>query len=173
MNKIDKTDTLKKILADRRFTVDYYQREYRWGKHQVEQMLEDLTNTFRGFYDTGVHSTVQEVKDYGYYYMGSIICTSGQSQQIIDGQQRLTTLTLLLIYLNRLQSQATGIPGLPIHFDNMICTVDYGVPCFNLDMEERRDCLQALLNNDAQYIPEGESNQNIINRYGDIEELFP
>ena len=66
MNKIDKTDTLKKILADRRFTVDYYQREYRWGKHQVEQMLEDLTNTFRGFYDTGVHTTVQEVKDYGY-----------------------------------------------------------------------------------------------------------
>ena len=31
MQKIDKTETLRKILSGRRFTVDYFQREYRWG----------------------------------------------------------------------------------------------------------------------------------------------
>lgn len=173
MKQIEKTDTLRKILADRRFTVDYYQREYRWGRHEIEQLLDDLVGTFQAYYDAGAHSTPQEVKKYGYYYMGSIICTTGQGHQIIDGQQRLTSLTLLLLYLQRLQKQAVGIPGLPVQFLNMVYAVDYGVPCFNLDMEERRPCLQALLDGDAQYVPEGESNQNIFERYRDIEELFP
>ena len=32
--------------------------------------------------------------------MGCIICTGGTPNKVIDGQQRLTSLTLLLIYLN-------------------------------------------------------------------------
>ena len=40
--KIEKTDILSKILADRSFTVDVFQREYRWGKKHVEQMIDDL-----------------------------------------------------------------------------------------------------------------------------------
>ena len=46
MQKIDKTDTLGKILSGRRFTVDYFQREYRWGQKQIDQMLSDFQNTF-------------------------------------------------------------------------------------------------------------------------------
>ena len=38
MQKIDKTDTLKTILSGRKYTVDYFQREYRWGQKQIEQM---------------------------------------------------------------------------------------------------------------------------------------
>ena len=38
--------------------------------------------------------------DYGHYFLGSIIVSDKDGQKfIIDGQQRLTTLTLLLIYL--------------------------------------------------------------------------
>ena len=37
MQKIDKTDTLGKILSGRRFTVDYFQREYRWGQKQIDR----------------------------------------------------------------------------------------------------------------------------------------
>ena len=51
MNKIDKTDTLEKVLSNRRFTVDYFQREYRWGQKQIEQMLDDFQGTFDEFYD--------------------------------------------------------------------------------------------------------------------------
>lgn len=45
MKKIDKTDTLKAILTRGRFEVDYYQREYRWGRVQIEQMLNDFRDT--------------------------------------------------------------------------------------------------------------------------------
>ena len=46
MQKIDKTDVLKKILSGRRFTVYYFQREYRWGRKQIEQMISDFQGTF-------------------------------------------------------------------------------------------------------------------------------
>ena len=46
MNKIEKTETLSKILANRKFSVDVFQREYRWGQKQIEQMLSDFQSTF-------------------------------------------------------------------------------------------------------------------------------
>ena len=105
MNKIEKTETLSKILANRKFSVDVFQREYRWGQKQIEQMLSDFQSTFEENYDPNNHDTTDEVEGYGFYYMGSIICTgtAGASNNIVDGQQRLTSLTLLLIYLNNLQ----------------------------------------------------------------------
>ena len=51
MQKIDKTDTLETILTRGKFEVDYYQREYRWGRKQIEQMLMDFYDTFRQYYD--------------------------------------------------------------------------------------------------------------------------
>ena len=73
MQKIDKTDTLKTILNGRKYTVDYFQREYRWRRKQIEQMLADFQSTFEEFHDP--NDTPKEVKKYGFYYMGCIICT--------------------------------------------------------------------------------------------------
>jgi uncharacterized protein with ParB-like and HNH nuclease domain len=42
MQKIDKTDTLKTILSGRKYTVDYFQREYRWGQEQIEQVITNF-----------------------------------------------------------------------------------------------------------------------------------
>ncbi|WP_270440679.1 hypothetical protein [Acidaminococcus provencensis] len=70
MKKIDKTDTLQKILENRHFSVDYFQREYRWGRKQIEQMLSDFQNTFEEYYDPENHDSTVEVAHYGYYYMG-------------------------------------------------------------------------------------------------------
>ena len=67
MQKIDKTDTLGKILSGRRFTVDYFQREYRWGQKQIDQMLSDFQNTFEEYYDPNDHDTPEEVAGYGFY----------------------------------------------------------------------------------------------------------
>lgn len=113
MQKIDKTDTLKTILSGRKYIVDYFQREYRWGQKQIEQILADFQSTFEEFYDPDNHDTPEEVMNYGFYYMGCIICTGGSVKKIIDGQQRLTSLTLLIIYLNNLQKETVN--GLKAH----------------------------------------------------------
>ena len=72
MDKINKTDTLEKILAKRSFTIDVFQREYRWGRKQIEQMLSHFQNAFEEFYDPKDHNTTADVINYGYYYMGCI-----------------------------------------------------------------------------------------------------
>lgn len=173
MQKIDKTDTLETILTRGKFEVDYYQREYRWGRKQIEQMLMDFYDTFRQYFDPANHSAPSEVQKYGYYYMGSIICTNENTRQVIDGQQRLTSLTLLLIYLRNLQNQTTGVPYLPVNIDGLIYKDNFGTMSFNLDVPERNDCMQALWDQNRAYTSDNESNKNLLARYSDIEELFP
>ena len=114
---------------------------------------------------------MKEVQSYGYYYMGSIICTNGQPRQIIDGQQRLTSLTLLLIHLRNLQNSTPGIQN--VKFDNLIYKDDYGTMAFNLFVPERNDCMQALWDQNTAYSSDNESNKNLLARYADIEDLFP
>lgn len=173
MKKIDKTENLTKILSHRRFTVDVFQREYRWGRKQIEQMLSDFQNTFEEFYDPDKHDTPEEVENYGYYYMGCIICTGGSPNKIIDGQQRLTSLTLLLIYLNNLQKEQTAQEDQIVKFEDMIFDVHYGTKRFNIDVDDRKLCLHALVENDMTYLPDNESAQNMMERYKDIADLFP
>lgn len=173
MKKIDKTDTLAKILGGRRFTVDYFQREYRWGQKQIEQMLSDFQNTFEEYYDPDNHDTTEEVSAYGFYYMGCIICTGGSVSKIIDGQQRLTSLTLLLIYLMNLQKENGVLDEDIINLNSMIYDVHFGKKSFNIDVPERAKCMQALLRNDKNYVPDNESSQNMLDRYKDIVDYFP
>ena len=171
MQKIDKTDTLKTILNGRKYTVDYFQREYRWGRKQIEQMLADFQSTFEEFHDP--NDTPKEVKKYGFYYMGCIICTGGSVKKIIDGQQRLTSLTLLLIYLNILQKKAFTNEDDRVSLDEMIYSKAFGEKSFNIDVDNRGSCMKALLKEDKNYKPENESTRNMLERYQDIEELFP
>ena len=173
MQKIDKTDTLKTILSGRKYTVDYFQREYRWGQKQIEQMLADFQSTFEEYYNAEDHDTTEEVMGYGFYYMGCIICTGGSVKKIIDGQQRLTSLTLLLIYLNNLQKEVIQNTDERVPLDDMIYSNAFGKKSFNVEVEDRGACMQALLQGDETYIAENESSQNMIDRYRDIEDLFP
>ena len=68
------------------FFVPDYQRGYRWGKNEVKQLLGDI-------YENGLKS----------YYLQPIVVKpiKGEDFELIDGQQRLTTLYLLLNYLEK------------------------------------------------------------------------
>lgn len=162
--------SLKEILADKKYIVDYFQREYTWEKLQIEQLVEDLTNSF--FDDYKVGDTPKNVANYNTYYMGSIVLSDKRNgiSSIIDGQQRITSLTLLLIYLlhktnNTMRSQ----------IDNLIYSDSYGEKSFNIQVPEREICLKALYDC-GDYEPtdlDDESTINMANRYKDIVEAFP
>ena len=136
-------------------------------------MIMDLAQAFQNDYDPAGHTSPLAVEKYGYYYMGSIICTETSPRQIVDGQQRLTTLTLLLIYLRNLQRKITGIPFLPVNIDNLIYKDNYGTMAFNIFVPERNACMQALWDENKSYTSDNESNQNLLARYSDIEDIFP
>ena len=54
--------TLKEILNDKKYTCDYFQREYKWKKENVEQLVQDLTDAFRD--NLRPEHTVEDVARY-------------------------------------------------------------------------------------------------------------
>ena len=159
---------IRTLLGGQRFAIDYYQREYRWETKQVTELLDDLCGTFLDNYNEGDDRSA--VEQYGRYFLGSaIICDRDGQKYIIDGQQRMTTLTLLLIFIYHLvnETQKTQLAEL-------IFTTKFGKKSFNLDVEERNSCMKAIF--DGENIVERnqiESVDNIIGRYQDIEDNFP
>ena len=102
--------------AREHFHVPKYQREYTWKKWQWEQLLNDI-----------------EENDPG-YFMGSIICVNDMQKittgdelifEVVDGQQRLTTLSLLLAAIHSKLTDA----------------MDTYEPTDDQDKEEARSCI--------------------------------
>ncbi len=152
-----------------KFAIDYYQREYRWESKQVIELIEDLAEKFHESYKEGDPRAA--VRDYGRYFLGSIIISERDGQRfIIDGQQRITSLTLLLIYLHRElddQQQQVLIAGL-------IFSLSYGERSFNLEVPERKACMNALFTGSTlERQDQPESVVNILDRFQDIEKAFP
>lgn len=160
--------TLKQLLLNTKYTIHYYQREYRWQRKHIEELIDDLTSEFLTFYKST--DSRQEVDNYGVYFMGSIVL-AGRDNAVIDGQQRLTSLTLLLIYLNN-RLKHNGIHEETI--DGMIFSQSHGIKSFNIYVEDRMDCMDALYNEkDYDVVNKNESIINIYNRFNEIEDIFP
>jgi hypothetical protein len=170
MNEIQgKARTVRELLKGVKYSIDYYQREFRWGQKQILELLNDLTGKFLEQYDPR-HSR-KEVEKYPHYFLGSIIISSKDSGRfIVDGQQRLTSLTLLLVLLRNLQRGR----GEQVNIDELIFSEKYGEKSFNLDVPERETCLNALFDGQP-FDPNGasESVRNIYERFNDLEENFP
>lgn len=161
--------TVKELLQTRSFAIDEYQREYKWERQNIEELVTDLLAKFQTNYHAG--DTPHAASGYGDYFLGSIIVTQrGGKGYLVDGQQRVTSLTLLLIYLYR-EAQERGL-GVTSTIEPLIFSDDYGVRKFNLDITERVPVLRALFNGE-QYDPSGkdESIQTIVHRYDDIEAM--
>jgi uncharacterized protein with ParB-like and HNH nuclease domain len=131
--------TVRELLAARKYSIDYYQRDYKWQSKQVAELLDDLAGKFLESYDEGHERSA--VADYGHYFLGSIIISDKDGQKfIIDGQQRLTTLTLLLIFLHRHLED----PEQKGQVADLIFSQRYGKRSFNLDIADRTACMEAL-----------------------------
>jgi hypothetical protein len=161
--------TIRELLSGRKYSIDYYQREYKWQQKQLAELVEDLAAKFLESHEDGNERSA--VADYGHYFLGSVIISDKDGQKfIIDGQQRLTTLTLLLIFLHHRLSDAEQKGQVA----DLVFSQKYGTRSFNLDIEERAACMEALYKGEPFGDPDPpESVVNILARYGDLEELFP
>ena len=160
---------IRALLSKEKYAIDYHQREYKWGTDQVTDLLDDLTTKFRESYEPGHERSA--VKGYGRYFLGSIIVSDKDAEKfIIDGQQRLTTLTLLLLRLHHLIEDR----DYKSHIADLIFSLQYGKRSFNLDVPERTACMDALYNDQAfDDSDQPESVRNILANYTYIEDQFP
>ena len=163
---VAETKTVKAVLGEK-YAVDFYQREYKWRDKQVAELVNDLVGAF--IPQWGAEHEPQMVRGYRGYFLGSIIVSErGGDRHIVDGQQRLTTLTLLLIALrHRVGEEQRG------QLAQIIRSLDFGEQKFNLDIPEREECLAALYEG-APFEEEGrpESVRNILRRHREIEEML-
>ncbi len=67
--------------TDMEYIIPLYQRAYAWEDKQITQLIEDIS----------------DISDETNYYIGSLIVSKqGNKYEVVDGQQRLTSLYLLL-----------------------------------------------------------------------------
>ena len=91
-------DTL--LTGDRQYQIPDFQRPYVWEEPQAIALVNDLLGAWR--------------TDDGDYFLGSVVLVchpSGDDVDIIDGQQRMTTLCILLALLRHLAGTESGLHG--------------------------------------------------------------
>lgn len=161
--------SISTLLGETKYHIDYYQREYKWEQKQVIELIDDLISTFFRSYEP--EHSLHQVENYRNYFLGSIIVSDRQGQKfIVDGQQRLTTLTLLLIHLRHIVHNLPSRPDL----SRLIYSEKFGVKSFNLRVEEREAALESLFRGNLPTRGlESESVANLVRRYQDIVERFP
>ena len=74
------------------FYVPAYQRGYRWGEVEVRRLLDDIL---------GSHGKP-------YYLQPVVVKQHGDEWELVDGQQRLTTLFLIFQYMKRRSEEHTS-----------------------------------------------------------------
>ncbi|WP_145043312.1 DUF262 domain-containing protein [Mycobacteroides abscessus] len=161
--------SVAEILKGAKYTIDYYQRDYKWEEKQLRELIDDLSDQFLEAYQPS-HQR-EAVQTYPFYFLGSIVISEKGAQRfIVDGQQRLTTLTLLLTYLRELQN-GHNEPNI----DELILSNAFGKKSFNLDVEDRVACMTVLYEG-RPFTPspaDSDSVRNLVERYDDIGELLP
>ncbi len=127
------------------FYVPNYQRGYRWGKSEVDTLLNDI-NEYGG--------KIKKTDNDNYCLQPVVIRNLGDKLELIDGQQRLTTLYLIYVYMNKVSHGFMSEPR------------------FTLSYETRNESVEFLKNPD-----EAKCNDNIdfffiYNAYKTIEDWF-
>lgn len=164
-----KARTVRELLKGVKYSIDYYQREYKWGEKQARELIDDLTGKFLEDYQP-THQRKQ-VAGYPHYFLGAIIISKKDNANfIVDGQQRLTSLTILLMLLRNLQKERSD----QVNVDELIVSEKFGEKSFNLDVDERTPCMDALF--ESQPFDASDrtpSVQNLAARYADMEGAWP
>lgn len=181
-NKIVAKDiTLSSVFTDARYRIDVFQRDYRWQHKQIDALISDLSTSFLSNYLQS--HTLENVYKYDSYYMGPIVlCEDEGYLSVVDGQQRLTSFLLLLIYLQHLQKSLSLPEEQYKDLAKYIFVTKGGKKTFSLDVPLRNTVMRKLYNlenfdtsisvSDEEKV-DGDSLNNLIFCYDDIRQIFP
>ena len=79
-----------------KYKIPIYQRNYAWKEPQIRQLIQDI-------YDYYLKDNREKENEIKKYYIGTLVVRPDKEKntfEVIDGQQRLTTLSMLVAYLN-------------------------------------------------------------------------
>ncbi len=94
---------IDRVFSNTTYHIDFYQRDYKWTTEPVERLLDDIFYKFNEEYEKqkSLDPSKETVsKKYPWYYLNTYVTNTIEGKvYVVDGQQRLTTLTLILIVL--------------------------------------------------------------------------
>ncbi|MGI2208556.1 DUF262 domain-containing protein [Shewanella baltica] len=144
--------SVKALLQDdANYLVPMYQRNYAWGEAEINQLIQDIVD--------------YKEKNNDRYYIGTLVVFKRKDgrYEVIDGQQRFTTLSLLATYLKNC-SVAEKDSGSSKKFPNMAWYTKA-----NISFESRpisSDTFTALAQGKALHLlNSGVYNESIVNGY--------
>ena len=138
--------SVNEVFCDAEYVVPIYQRNYAWGKDQIDRLIQDIIDV-----QTNVDS----------YYLGSLIVNqSGLNRfEVVDGQQRLTTLYLILLYLDKSFKER-----------NIVCPIS--VPEGILTFEAREKSNDTFKRMRYGFAEKEWSSEELINGFKIIDDFF-
>ncbi len=120
------------VFSNTLYHIDFYQRDYRWNDKPVLRLLDDIFYKFNESYARYSNLPPQEDiidSKYPWYYLNTYVTNKVDGKVfIVDGQQRLTTLSLILLKLLHMakhydsmavkwiDSKISGQSGFETHF---------------------------------------------------------
>ena len=161
--------TVQSCLSKKTYFVDFYQREYVWSKNTVDILLRDIFYSFEISYEEHKDEELTEevLELYNWYYMNVFITNKVNSKvYIVDGQQRLTTLTLIATKLYHLITDET----LKDLLKDCIFTKDmFKGNVFCIDNEKRKDVMESILDNVPYTEPiKNKTEETLLGRFKDV-----
>jgi uncharacterized protein with ParB-like and HNH nuclease domain len=94
------------VFSNTAYYIDFYQRDYRWTDEPVLRLLDDIFHKFKEQYTRC--NDLDPAKEtitahYPWYYLNTYVTNVVDGRVfVVDGQQRLTTLSLILIKLRHM-----------------------------------------------------------------------
>ncbi|WGV98871.1 DUF262 domain-containing HNH endonuclease family protein [Vibrio sp. YMD68] len=142
-----KNYNVKALLSDTsHYLVPMYQRNYAWGEGEINQLIQDVLD-------------YQQNKPNQSYYIGTLVVFERKDGnfEVIDGQQRFTTLTLLIFALKRLSSASKTVVDMSW----------YDVANLNFESRQKSsDTFASLIQGVAlEYLKTDDYNLDVVNGY--------
>jgi len=169
-----KPQTIDSVFGNTKYYIDFYQREYKWKKQHVESLLEDIFYKFEGEYDSNIDVNTETISKFGWYYLNTYVTNQYNGKMfIVDGQQRFTTLTSLLIKLYHI-SKVLGLEKRSEWIKRKIYGIGPEGESFWMGEDDRAEALEDLLNNGykTKNLEENISIENIYQNYKYISEYL-
>jgi len=161
---------IDKLFSNTTYYIDFYQRQYKWTDEPVKRLLDDVFYKFNEEYKKHKDLSLpldQVISKYSWYYLNTYVTNLVDGKlYVVDGLQRLTTLTLILIKLKHLAKQFSS------QLDGWIGQKIVGLSGYKTDFwmnhEAHKKSMQDLLDGkstDQINTDSGLSAQNMVSNY--------
>lgn len=144
------------IFGSNQYAIDFYQREYKWNDDEqeykpVKSLLDDIFYRFQLEYKPELDITDKNIVNLEWYYLSSYMTNEVDGKVfIVDGQQRLTTLTLIIIKLYHMSLDKKLNESVSEYLKKSICDTTLRGEVFWMGFVDRINALKDVFKNDIE-----------------------